>query len=308
MAIKGTVYKSTGSWYKVKDDAGKFWDCRIKGKFRIKGIKSTNPIAVGDVVHFDPEEKDENQGIIHQIEDRKNAILRKSINLSKQTHIIACNVDLCLLFLSLKQPKSTLGFIDRFLVSAEAFDVPVYLVFNKVDLLEEEEIDELAYYLELYEDVGYQSFAISLEDQEGLEPLENVIKGKNIMLAGNSGTGKSSFANYLSAELDIRVGDTSTVHHKGKHTTTFAEMHDLPNYNARLIDTPGVKSFGLSQIEKDELPLYFPDLKKYLSDCKFYNCKHLNEPGCAVKAAVENEEIAPSRYNSYLNILNDYDE
>ena len=308
MPIRGRIYKSTGSWYSVKDESGEFWKCRIKGKFRMKGIKSTNPIAVGDWVMFDEEENQKGQGIITVIEDRQNALLRKSINLSKQTHVIASNIDACLLFISLKDPKTSLGFIDRFLVSAEVFDVPTILVFNKIDLIPEEEFDELAYCLDLYESIGYKCFPISINEKIGLDELNAEINGKNIMLAGNSGTGKSSYANELDEKLDIRIGETSEVHLKGKHTTTFAEMHDLPKHNATLIDTPGVKSFGLTQISADELPLYFPDLKELLSECKFYNCKHVNEPGCAVKAAVENNTLAATRYQSYLNILEDYNE
>lgn len=305
--MEGCVYKSTGSWYVVKDTNNAFWNCRIKGKFRMQGIKSTNPITVGDQVAFEEDEV-EHQGIITEIKDRKNAIIRKSINLSKRTHLIAANIDLCFLFVTLTDPPTSLGFIDRFLVSAKAFDVPVHIVINKTDLYKSEELKALHHqYQSTYERVGYPVSSVSIDAKEGVNELKALAANKTVVISGHSGTGKSSFIQELAPNLNIKVGSTSDVHKKGKHTTTFAEMFDLPG-NIKLIDTPGIKGFGVVEVEKEELAHFFPEMIALLTDCKFYNCQHLNEPGCAVKKAVENNEIATSRYKSYKMIQTDDEE
>lgn len=306
MLKEGRVYKSTGSWYNVKDVQGKFWNCRLKGKMRNLKIKTTNPIAVGDKVYFETE-GDENQGLIKSVGDRHNAILRKSINLSKQVQIIASNVDICLLFITIRDPQTTLGFIDRFLVSAEIFDVPVRLVFNKTDLLQDDKwFEKLAEYVSIYDEIGYPYHLLSIENGKGLEKLHQEIIGKRIILSGHSGTGKSSFVNALYPELNIKIGETSILHQKGKHTTTFAEMYDLDDNGTQLIDSPGIKSFGLVDVGKEDLALYFREFKALLGGCKYYNCTHVSEPQCAVKKAVEEGEVTEARYFSYLKILEDF--
>lgn len=306
MLKEGRVYKSTGSWYNVKDTEGNFWNCRLKGKMRNLKLKTTNPVAVGDAVVFEPE-GEENQGLIKSVEDRKNAILRKSINLSKQVQIIAANVDLCLLFVTIRDPQTTLGFIDRFLVSAEIFDVPTRLIFNKTDLLQDDKwFEKLAEYVSIYDEIGYPYNLLSIENGKGLDKVKNEIIGKRIILSGHSGTGKSSFVKALYPELNIKIGETSVLHQKGKHTTTFAEMYDLDNAGTQLIDSPGIKSFGLVDVGKEDLALYFPEFKALLGDCKYYNCTHVAEPQCAVKLAVEEGEVSEARYFSYLKILEDF--
>lgn len=302
--MEGQVYKSTGSWYQVKAEDGRFWRCRIKGKFRLQGIKSTNPIAVGDWVSFNEDEKGEDsEGVIHEIAERRNYLLRKSTNLSKQTHIIAANVDCLFLVITLKNPPTSFGFVDRFLVMAEAYKVPVHLVINKVDLHEENDT-EIEEWKELYQGIGYPVTFCSATTGEGIDHIAQTMAGIVSAFSGHSGVGKSSILKCLAPERDIKIGDTSTVHLKGKHTTTFAEMFDMDN-DRRVIDTPGIKGFGLTQLDKDEIALYFVEMKSALDDCKFYNCKHLNEPKCAVKAAVENGDIAESRYQSYINMMED---
>lgn len=309
MQQEGRVYKSTGSWYKVKDSEGVFWNCRMVGKMRKTKIKTTNPIAVGDIIYFTPENEDILEGLIHEVGDRRNAILRKSINLSKQVQIIASNVDLCLLFVTLRDPQTTLGFIDRFMVSAKAFDVPTHIVFNKTDLYQEDKwFEKLAHYVSIYDGIGYPYHLLSIENGKGLEKLEKEIIGKRIILSGHSGTGKSSFVQALFPDIDIKIGETSILHQKGKHTTTFAEMYDLGNEGTQLIDSPGIKSFGLVDVAKEELALYFPEFINLLPDCKFHNCIHVNEPKCAVKEGVETGEITEERYMSYLKILEDFNE
>ena len=307
--MKGVVVKSTGSWYLVRElDRGKLYDCRIKGKFRVAGIKSTNPLAVGDFVSFEPEEKDEGQGIIDGIEDRKNYIIRKSVNLSKRVHIIAANMDQALLVTTLAQPATSTGFMDRFLSTAEAYNIPTIIVFNKCDLYDSEEIrSELDYRKAVYSAIGYNCLETSATKGEGLAELASLLKGKTTLLSGHSGVGKSTLINAIESSLNLRTGAVSSSHNKGQHTTTFAEMHPL-KMGGDIIDTPGIKGFGLVNMEDTDLSHFFPEIFTISKECKFHNCKHINEPQCAVKIALDEHKIAPTRYESYLNQINDQDE
>jgi ribosome biogenesis GTPase len=301
--MKGTVYKSTGSWYQVKSEAGTFYDCRIKGKFRIKGIKSTNPVAVGDRVEFDIEDKEgAEQGVIKKIEKRENYIIRKSVNLSKQTHIIASNIDQVFLLVTLNNPPTLTTFIDRFLVTAEAYHVKAVLVFNKVDSYNEDELVEVKYLAAIYRNAGYECIGISATTGKNVDKVKEMMLGKTSMFAGHSGTGKSTLINAIEPGLNLKTSQISDQHKQGQHTTTFAEMFDL-SFDARIIDTPGIKGFGVVEIEREELGDYFPEFFELKQDCKFHNCLHLEEPKCAVKDALEEGEIAWSRYKSYLQIL-----
>jgi len=301
--MQGTVYKSTGSWYRVKGQDGIFYDCRIKGKFRLEGIKSTNPVAVGDEVRFDLiTEGDETVGQIHTILDRRNYLVRKSVKLSKQVHIIAANVDLVFLLVTLENPKTYPEFIDRFLATAEAYDVPCVLLFNKEDTLEDHLRDETKYMAALYRDIGYTCIGISAKTGKNIEKVLELMEGKTCMFAGHSGVGKSTLINRIAPELSIRTAEISEQHRQGQHTTTFAEMYDLPS-GARIIDTPGIKGFGLVNMEKEEIGDYFPELFALKAECRFNNCLHLDEPGCAVKKALEEGEIAWSRYRSYVQMV-----
>lgn len=301
--MKGIVYKSTGSWYTVKSIQGAFYECRIKGKFRIEGIKSTNPVAVGDVVMFDVETKgDETIGIIHTIEPRDNYIIRKSVNLSKQTHIIAANVDLAFLLVTLNNPPTFTTFIDRFLVTAEAYDIKAVLLFNKIDTYNEDEILEIKYLAALYRKIGYECIGISAKTEKNIDKVKELMQHKVSMFSGHSGVGKSTLVNALEPKLEIKTKEISEQHMQGQHTTTFAEMYDL-SFDARIIDTPGIKGFGVVEIEKEELGGYFPEFFQYKVNCKFNNCLHIEEPKCAVKEALDAGEIAWSRYKSYLQIL-----
>jgi ribosome biogenesis GTPase len=303
--MRGTVYKSTGSWYTVKSDEGDFYDCRIKGKFRIKGITSTNPVAVGDEVVFDLEQNgDETVGIITKIEERKNYIIRKSVNLSKQVHIIAANLDQAFLLVTLNNPTTYTAFIDRFLVTAEAYDIPAILLFNKLDSYNQDEMAEVDYLMQLYKNIGYEVIGISAKNGEGVELVKKKMAGKTSLVSGNSGVGKSTLVNALEPGLQLKTSKISEQHLQGQHTTTFAEMYDL-SFDARIIDTPGIKGFGVVLMEKDELGDYFPEFFELKSKCKFNNCLHLEEPKCAVKEALENNEIAWSRYRSYVQMLED---
>lgn len=301
--MKGVVIKSTGSWYNVLSEDGQMIDCRIKGVFRIKGIKTTNPIAVGDSVLFELEE--EGKGVIHTIHDRKNYIIRKSINLSKQSHIIAANIDQALLIATLALPRTSAGFIDRFLLTAEAYHIPVSIVFNKIDLFENdpELMDELNAFIAVYEKIGYNCYKVSATENKDIEILRELTKDKTTLVSGHSGVGKSTLVNAMDKQLNLKVGEISDVHFKGKHTTTFAEMHPL-SYGGFIIDTPGIKELGLVDMEKEEIADYFPEMRALRNECKFNNCMHINEPKCAVLEAVEKGEIAASRYNSYLGIIN----
>jgi ribosome biogenesis GTPase len=302
---KGIVYKSTGSWYKVKIiPSGEFVEARIKGKFRIQGIRSTNPVAVGDEVTLSTD----NHGsyIISGIAERKNYILRKSINLSKKYHILAANVNQVILLVSLINPKTYTAFIDRILVSAEAYHIPPVIVFNKTDLYknDEELTEKLSFLTQTYTKIGYQCLHTSVTNNVGLEQFAQLLSNKTSVLIGHSGVGKSSIINSIYPELNLKIGDISKQHHTGKHTTTFAEMYDLDE-NTRIIDTPGVRGFGLIDFDKQELSHYFPEMRALLQQCKFNNCVHINEPGCAVKQAVENGDIAEFRYLNYLSMYFD---
>lgn len=299
---KGLVIKSTGSWYYVKDDDGVTSPCKIKGNYRIKGIRATNPLAVGDTVTFKP--MDDGSGLITHIEDRKNYIIRRASNLSKDYQLIASNIDQAFLMVSLYQPKSLLAFIDRFLVSAEAFRIPVIILFNKIDIYPEEEQKELDKLINLYEEIGYKCLPLSLKQEINLDILVELLSSKVTVISGNSGVGKSTLLNYLDPGLDLRTKEISNSHKSGQHTTTNAEMYFFPS-GARIIDTPGIKGFGMVDIDREELFHFFPEIFKYSKNCKFNNCLHLNEPECAVIEATRNNLISESRYFNYLGLLED---
>tara|TARA_R110002020_G_scaffold8904_4_gene35751 strand:+ start:570 stop:1523 length:954 start_codon:yes stop_codon:yes gene_type:complete len=301
--LKGTVYKSTGSWYSVKADDGHFYDCRIKGRFRIQGIKSTNPVAVGDRVIFELEKtSDAVTGVIIDIDTRDNYIIRKSVNLSKQTHIIAANIDQCFLIVTLNNPPTFTAFIDRFLVTCEAYHIKAILLFNKVDTFSEEEFGEVKYLAEMYREIGYTCVGVSAKTGKNVDQVKEMMLGKTSMFSGHSGVGKSTLVNALEPSLDLKTKEISGQHMQGQHTTTFAEMFDL-NFDARIIDTPGIKGFGVVDIEKEELGNYFPEFFALKDQCKFNNCLHIEEPKCAVKEALENDELSWSRYQSYKQII-----
>ncbi len=303
--MKGLVYKSTGSWYSVKSENGDTFDCKIKGKLRLENINSTNPVVVGDFVEFDIEDQDQQEvGIIKKIFERRNYILRKSVNLSKQTHILASNIDLLLLVITLKNPITTTSFIDRFLVSAEAYSIKTLLVFNKCDLYDEVDEESLNSLINIYYNIGYEIIKTCTKTGKGIKELEKKISNKTIMLGGHSGVGKTSIINAIDGTLNLKVGNISDQHSQGKHTTTYAELHDLDN-NIKLIDTPGIKGFGLVNYNIDEISNFFPEFFNVKSKCKFNNCIHLNEPKCYVKEKVNSGEISKSRYDSYIQIIND---
>lgn len=301
--MTGTVYKSTGSWYTVKSENGDFVECRMKGKFRIKGIKSTNPIAVGDIVDYELDEtSDAITGTIHNIHERKNYIVRKSVNLSKQIHIIASNIDQVFLLITIDNPPTTTSFIDRFLVTAEAYGIEAILVFNKIDTLTEQTLDDQLYLQHIYSEIGYKCLRISSTENKGIDKLKEMMIGKVSMFSGHSGVGKSTLVNALEPSLHLKTSVISEQSKQGQHTTTFAEMYDL-SFDARIIDTPGIKGFGIVDMEPTEITDYFPEFFRLKDQCKFNNCLHKEEPHCAIKTALEKDEIAWSRYNSYLKIL-----
>jgi len=304
----GIVYKSTGSWYTVKETSGTFYECRIKGKFRIKGIKSTNPVAVGDQVQFELETTgDDTIGIINVIEERKNYIIRKSVNLSKQTHIIASNIDQAFLLITLNNPPTHTVFIDRFLVTAKAYQIPAVLVFNKIDSYTEDELAEIKYMAALYRTVGYTCIGISAKTGKNVPEIKEMMTGKTSMFSGHSGVGKSTLVNKIAPTLAIKTAEISVQHSQGQHTTTFAEMFDL-DFGARIIDTPGIKGFGIVDMEKEEIGNYFPEFLALKQNCKFNNCIHTNEPKCAIKDALETGMVSWSRYRSYVQMITGEDE
>ena len=303
--MKGFVIKNTGSWYSVKTDDGKVVECKIKGNFRLKGIRSTNPVAVGD--HVEIALNHEGTAFITHIDERRNYIIRKSQNLSKQSHIIAANVDQAFLIVTVNYPQTSTTFIDRFLASAEAYSVPVVLVFNKRDILSDDERHYQQSMVHLYETIGYECREISAVTGEGVEGLHKLLKGKITLLSGNSGVGKSTLINQILPEANLRTAEISDAHNTGMHTTTFSEMLELPE-GGYIIDTPGIKGFGTFDMEPEELTSYFREIFHFSKDCKFSNCTHTHEPGCAVLKALEDHYIAQSRYQSYLGMLEDKDE
>jgi ribosome biogenesis GTPase / thiamine phosphate phosphatase len=306
--MTGIVYKSTGSWYIVKSDDGTFMECRIKGKFRMQGIKSTNPIAVGDIVDYERDESaDKVTGTIYNIHDRKNYIVRKSVNLSHQMHIIAANIDRVFLLVTINNPPTTTSFIDRFLVTAEAYGIEAVLVFAKIDTYTDDMLDEQLYLQHVYSEIGYKCVRISSTQRKGIDELKALMVGNVSMFSGHSGVGKSTLINALEPALDLKTKAISEQHQQGQHTTTFAEMFDL-SFGAQIIDTPGIRGFGIVDMDKEEISDYFPEFFKLKSGCKFNNCLHKDEPHCAVKAALERDEIAWSRYRSYIQILEGEDE
>ena len=302
----GLVIRNTGSWYTVKtDDGGQLVDCKIKGNFRLKGIRSTNPVAVGDRVTIVPNQ--EGTAFITAIHDRRNYIIRKSSNLSKQSHIIAANVDLAVLVVTVNYPQTATTFIDRILASAEAYRIPVVLVFNKTDLLTDEELHYQQMMIDLYDTVGYEAIALSAETGEGMEKLEAALKDKTTVMSGNSGVGKSTLINRLIPGVNLKTAEISDAHNQGMHTTTFSEMLQLPS-GGYIIDTPGIRGFGTFDIEPEELTSYFKEIFHFSKDCRFNNCTHTHEPGCAVLKALEEHYIAESRYQSYLSMMDDKEE
>jgi ribosome biogenesis GTPase len=305
--MKAIVYKSTGSWYNIKTEAGKAMSARIKGVFKIDDITSTNPIAVGDEVDIEVESESANTAIITTIHLRRNYINRQSPSHKKQHHIVAANIDQSLLFATLKDPKTSQGFIDRFLVTSEAYHIPAIVVFNKADVYKNKELEKYAELKSMYAAIGYQTVLMSLKNNEGVQEVKELLKDKISLLSGHSGVGKSSFINAIFPELQLKTQDVSGWSGKGLHTTTFAEMFDLP-FGGSVIDTPGMREFGLVDISRQELSHYYPEMARVITDCQFNNCLHINEPGCAVKKGLEEGTINVERYISYLNILESIDD
>jgi ribosome biogenesis GTPase len=302
--MQGIVFKSTGSRYKVKGEDGLFYIGGIRGKMRLSGIKSTNPVAVGDSVDFEVESG--NLGVITHLNDRKNYLVRKSTNLSKQVHVLAANIDQVLMICTIVQPKIALGLVDRVLATAEAYEIPAVLVFNKFDIYSEEDKDKLAGILSIYDPIGYPCIITSATEKRGIEKLKTVLQNKTTLLTGHSGVGKSSLINTIDPNLQLKTGEISHFNEKGQHTTTFAEMHEL-SFGAQIIDTPGVRSFGVFDFDKSVLAHYFPEMLSKSTECRFHNCTHVNEPGCAIKQTIEEGGISAQRYQSYLNLFFDED-
>ena len=301
--MRGLVIKNTGSWYLVKTDDNQVVNCKVRGNFRLKGIQSTSPVVVGDIVSIDINQ--EGTALITQIEDRKNYIIRRSSNLSKQSHILAANIDQCLLFITINQPETSTVFIDRFLASAEAYRVPTILVFNKMDMYNEDDLSYVKGLGHLYSTIGYTCLETSIKTKEGLAELKELLQNKITLLSGHSGVGKSSLINELIPGVNLKVGEISEHHNTGIHTTTYSEMHPIPGNEGYLIDTPGIKGFGTFNMDKEEISHFFPEIFKISQKCKFHNCTHIHEPGCAVLKAVEEHYISTSRYHSYLSMMED---
>lgn len=303
--MHGLVIKNTGSWYQVKTDEGQLIECKIKGNFRLKGIRSTNPVAVGDRVQI--VQNQEGTAFISEIEDRRNYIIRRASNLSKQSHILAANLDQCMLIITVNYPETTTIFIDRFLATAEAYRIPVKLIFNKIDVYDEDDTRYLDALIHLYSHIGYSCFKVSAKEGIGIETLKKELAGKVTLLSGHSGVGKSTLINALLPGTETKTGAISSYHNKGMHTTTFSEMFPVEE-NGYIIDTPGIKGFGTFDMEEEEIGHYFPEIFQTSADCKYSNCTHRHEPGCAVRRAVEEHLISESRYTSYLNMLEDKEE
>ena len=299
--MTATVYKSTGSWYSITDEEGKTWRARLKGIFKTDDISSTNPIAVGDKVDVEMENEGENTATITHIHDRVNYVARQSPHTRHRHHIVASNLDQSMLIATLKDPRTSLGFIDRFLIACESYHIPAVILFNKKDTWRKKEQAHYDEWREMYEAIGYTVAATSIHQQDGLETIKKLLANKTTLLSGHSGVGKSSLLNVLFPNMELRTGEVSGWSGKGLHTTTFAEMHDLP-FGGRVIDTPGVREFGLVDIDREELAQYFPEMRNLMHGCQFNNCQHMDEPGCAIKAAVQAGQISSDRYYSYMNI------
>jgi len=305
--MKGVVLKSTGSWYDVITPEGVHYKCRIRGKLKLQDLKTTNPVAVGDRIIFEPEDiEDENQGVISEIEDRTNYIIRKSVHKTGFGHILAANIDQLLLMITLKNPKTSLGFIDRLLVNSESFRIPAILLFNKMDVMKDRDVEYIKHLSDAYKKLGYDSYSISALEGTGIQPVEKILKNRVTLIAGHSGVGKSTFVNGLSTKVGQKIREISSFSKKGKHTTTFAEMFEIAK-STYIIDSPGIKELGMIDMENWEISHYFPEMRQYLGECKFKDCLHIQEPGCAILPALENGEIEDSRYLSYLSMLENDD-